>query len=409
MQATIVDTTLTKAPTGGAQTFLLDLCRGLISRGWRTTVITQCGPDDSVAKELRSREVCVREDLWKPHHLPEERGALLAEWVNVESPDVYVISISPDAGWLALPQLDPRISTVSIAHNDVGAFYAPLRHYGPFVDCGVGVSQETHRKVVTECGIPQERARHIPYGVKPLTEDQVAARWESRDGDTQLRIGYVGRIAQEQKRVLDFVPIIKGLRDRRVSFELHFVGDGETRGRLETLLRAEGLFDSVRFWGWLPQPEAVRRLSSIDVFVLPSDHEGLPVALLEAMSQGVAPVVTKIASGNTELVRDGVNGYLLPVGDFRGFADRLERLAGNRVLLRQMRRAAWETSLEYTVDRMVERYVTCFDDLSTERLGTRSTSRPLGPYPVMPCCRSRFPRWLRKVKWALAGSGLRSA
>ena len=50
-----------------------------------------------------------------------------------------------------------------------------------------------------------------------------------------------------------------------------------------------------------------------------SDYEGLPVALLEAMGNGLAPVVSRIASGNTELIKNEENGYLVEVGDIEGF------------------------------------------------------------------------------------------
>jgi len=144
----------------------------------------------------------------------------------------------------------------------------------------------------------------------------------------------------------------------------------------------------------------LERSSDLDVLLLLSDSEGLPVALLEGVGQALVPVVTRIASGNGEIVRDGVNGFLLPVGDVHGFADRLEELGRDGALLRKMKQAAWETSRDYTIERMVERYATSIENQCEE---SRTRIRPARamPYPVMPCCRSPYPRWLRKIKWCL--------
>src|ERR1700687_3949793 len=141
MHAVIVDTTLTTPPTGGGQTFLIELCRAFTHLGWRMSVVTQPGPELAVVASLVKAGADVHDKIWRRAHLPEERGRALAAWVNSESPDVYVVSISPDAGWLALPLLDPLIPTVSIAHNDVNAFYEPLKYYRLFIDSAVGVSE----------------------------------------------------------------------------------------------------------------------------------------------------------------------------------------------------------------------------------------------------------------------------
>jgi glycosyltransferase involved in cell wall biosynthesis len=409
MHIVIIDTTLTTPPTGGAQTFLIDLCGSLVGRGWGVSVVTQPGPEQRVAEALRAAGADVRQDIWRAADLPEERAERLAAWVNSARPDVYVVSISPDAGWLALPLLDPAVATVSIAHNDVSAFYDPLRHYAPFIDCAVGVSEETHRKIVARGGVPAARARQIAYGVRALGREEAERRGkEAADARAPLRVGYVGRLVEVQKRVSDFVPLAAELRRLGAGFELHLVGDGEDRASLEQEFRARGLDDAVRFWGWLSPEEVRGRLLALDAFVLLSEYEGLPVALLEAMGHALVPVVTGTGSGNTELVRDDENGFVVPVGDTASAAARLKLLAEDRARLGALRLAAWERAGEFSVERMVKRYLDCFERIvggaaaRDDRLGLPS------PYPPMPSCRSRYPSWLRRIKsrlLALAARG----
>jgi glycosyltransferase involved in cell wall biosynthesis len=397
MQIVVVDSTITTPPTGGAHTFVVELTCALVRRGEQVSLVTQPGPERSLVSAMREAGVEVREDIWRAVDLPEERAGRLASWVNGRGADVYLVSVSPDAGWLALPLLDARTATVAVVHSDGPAFYEPLRHYQSFIDCAVGVSRETLRKIVSYCGVEAGRARQIPYGVASITREESEARADATArGRAPLRAGYVGRLVQSQKRVLDLVPLAAEMRRRGLDFELHLVGDGPERAPLEEGFRAAGVGGRVKFWGWLSSAEVKGRLRELDVLLLVSDVEGLPVAMLEAMGHGVVPVVTRLDSGNAELVREGVNGFLEGVGDFAAFAERLLALERDRGRLAEMGRAAWETGRDYSVERMTERYAAAF----AESAGAAPARRGSGPgkFPVMRSCVSRYPFWLRKLK-----------
>jgi glycosyltransferase involved in cell wall biosynthesis len=407
MHICIVDTTITTPPTGGAQTFLVELCQALVRQGWQLSVITQPGPENAIQDSLEHAGATVLDQLWRRADLPEERGKALAAWVNSTRPDVYVVSISPDTGWLALPLLAPTIPTISIAHNDVGAFYAPVAHYAPLIDCAIGVSEETARHLREETGMPAERVRQIPYGVHPLAPPAAERRFANpRRAGAPLRLGYVGRVVTEQKRVLDFLGLARELKVTGVPFELHIIGDGPERIPLAEAFRKDGYREEVKFWGWLPQERIAERLAGLDVFMLLSDYEGLPVALLEAMGHAVAPVITRIPSGNTQLIRDGENGLLFPVGEVATAARHLARLASDPALLERLQRGAWNTAREYSVERMVQRYQDCFREISQTGFSRAHRLDAPRPYPLLPACRSRYPTWLRKLKYRLNASGI---
>src|SRR2546429_752794 len=396
MHVVIVDTTFTTPPTGGAHTFLVDLSAALVSRGARVSIVSQPGPDQAIGRALIEGGAEVTMKLWQRRHLPEEKASRLANWVNQERPDAYVVSASPDVGWLSLPLLDSAIATFTIAHNDVGAFYEPLKHYHLFADCAVGVSETIHQKIIRDCGVPSERARHIPYGVQPVALQQLGER--RSELERPLAIGYVGRIVQEQKRVMDFVPLARELTHRQVPFQLEIIGDGPDRNELERRLKAAGVAEHVEFTGWLSPDKVKTKLGTLDMFLLLSDYEGLPVALLEAMAHGVVPVVTRIESGNTQHVRDGENGFVLPVGDTASFAARLESLASDRETLAAFGRAAWETSKQYSIVKMADNYSAAFTEVA-QRVSARREREGVGAnYPVMNSCRSKYPFWLRRIK-----------
>jgi glycosyltransferase involved in cell wall biosynthesis len=399
MHIVFVDTTITTPPTGGAHTFLVDLCVRLTGQSYRVSVITQLGPDENLLKTMEAGGVEIQSNIWRPSHLPEERASLLAEWVRGHDVDVYVVSASPDVGWLTLPLIDPEIPTLSIAHNDNKAFYEPLYHYHQFVDIAIAVSSEIERKILA-AGVPAERVRQIPYGTEPVSEAEINARVEAgRTNPPVLNIGYVGRVVQEQKRVFEFAPLLVRLKSLDVSFQFHIIGDGSDRQQLGELFAASGVDGSVKFWGWQSPEGVAKLLGDLDVFLLMSDYEGLPVALLEAMGHGLAPIVSRIPSGNSQLIDDGENGFLAEVGDIGGFASRIEALAGDLDRLRKIQNAAWKTSQDYTVSRMVDRYLRCFDDARSRGLSRNYRRQVGGAYPPMPSCVSRYPFWMRKIKY----------
>src|SRR5437763_3821308 len=126
MHVVIVDTTFTTPPTGGAHTFLVDLSAALVSRGARVSIVSQPGPDQAIGRALIEGGADVTMNLWQRQHLPEEKASRLANWVNQERPGAYVVSASPDVGWLALHLLDSAIATLSNAKNEVGGLYESL-------------------------------------------------------------------------------------------------------------------------------------------------------------------------------------------------------------------------------------------------------------------------------------------
>ncbi len=128
---------------------------------------------------------------------------------------------------------------------------------------------------------------------------------------------YVGRLANAQKRV---DVLLAGLaRLRHPGWQLHIVGDGPDRGRLEHLARDLGLDRQVEWHGW--QSQAWRTVGGASCFCLTSDYEGFPMVLLEAMARGIPAIATDCPTGPRDIIVPGQNGYLIPPGNDEAFAD----------------------------------------------------------------------------------------
>ena len=136
--------------------------------------------------------------------------------------------------------------------------------------------------------------------------------------------------------------------------DLVLAGDGELRATLQAQVAAAGLEQRVSFLG-------VRRdvpdlLRAADVFALTSVSEGASITVLEAMASGVPSVLTAVG-GNGELVRDGVEGLLVPRHDDEAAAQALMRILGDAALRTKLGAEARHRALStYQLDRTVARY-----------------------------------------------------
>jgi glycosyltransferase involved in cell wall biosynthesis len=160
------------------------------------------------------------------------------------------------------------------------------------------------------------RVRTIPNGVDTRRyrrdeEDRAAVRRELTLQPDAWVVGTVSRLSSKKRHdvLIDAFAIV--LRERPAA-RLLVVGDGELRGMLERRAREAGLADAVRFLGARSDVPAV--LSAMDAFAFPSEFEGCPNAVLEAMSCAL-PVVGADVPGTRELVRPGSTGRLVAPDD----------------------------------------------------------------------------------------------
>jgi glycosyltransferase involved in cell wall biosynthesis len=350
----LIDTLLSIPPFGGPIFFLGQLANQLRGRGWDVSIITQRGPDPRVRDALVRDGLDVVEGPWKPWHLPETKARLFREWVVETALDVFVISNCRDVSWLTLPFLPERVRAVSIAHHDVAAYYNPVQHYFPYIDLAVGVSPQIRDRLAVMPGAAPDRCRYIPYGVDVLDADRASAK-VSAAGVPRFNIGYVGRVVENQKRVMSFPPLLRRLA-RRIPFHFHVIGDGPDRAALERAFAEHGVSDRISFLGWLEGEELRRRLEELDVLVMVSETEGLPIAMLEAMGHAVVPVVSEVGSGMSSVVEDGRNGFLIDFRDLATYAERIEWLFKDAGLLRTMQWKSWETAQGYKAEHMGASY-----------------------------------------------------
>lgn len=142
--------------------------------------------------------------------------------------------------------------------------------------------------------------------------------------DRTIHVGLLGRL-EPVKRVDIFLQLAALLDSAQpaASLRFHVLGDGSLRTALEARAAGLGLAGKVVFHGH--QAEAMQWLACLDVLVLCSDHEGMPMVLLEAMAAGI-PVVAHAVGGITSAMRDGVGGVLVDRQDAHAYAEAVSRV-----------------------------------------------------------------------------------
>jgi N-acetyl-alpha-D-glucosaminyl L-malate synthase BshA len=155
------------------------------------------------------------------------------------------------------------------------------------------------------------------------------------------------------KRVLDCVRILELVR-KEVDAELMMVGDGPLRGPAEDLAYDLGLRDHVSFLG--KQDHVERLFPTAHVLLMPSELEAFGLAALEGMACGTPPVATR-CGGVPELIKDGVNGFLEPVGDIPAQARRvIELLTDDRLYERMSAAAREDAEWRFCTSIVIPRY-----------------------------------------------------
>jgi glycosyltransferase involved in cell wall biosynthesis len=186
-----------------------------------------------------------------------------------------------------------------------------------------------------------------------------------RNGDARPKMLFVGRI-NAFKSVETLVAAAGQLRQAGVDdFELQLVGEGDRRVSVERMVVEQDLTRHVRFLGWVERDKLIDVYRQADIFVTATTWEGMPNTVLEGMACGL-PVVATRASGLEELVRDGVNGYLVDINDTAAMAKKLAELLQNpherQRMGKQSRKIAEN---EFAWEFIAEQYVDVYRQVTT--------------------------------------------
>jgi glycosyltransferase involved in cell wall biosynthesis len=317
---------ITDLKFGGAQTLLLELLKRLDRKRYLPQVACLFGGDSPLGKQIQASDVPLTDlrmhawwrldALWRLYRLlRKERPAILHASL------FHAIFAARVTGRLAgTPVILSWRHNVNIggrAREWVNRVTAPLD------DGVIAVSEKARQAEIRAASVPADKVRLIYNGIDPksyaiekgrsMAQHRTLLRHELGIPAQAFLIGAVGRL-HPQKGLSVLLEAFAAVLEQIPQAWLVLVGEGELHADLENRASALGISDSTTFAGRREDIPAV--LSTLDVFVLPSLWEGLPMALLEAMATGL-PVIATEVGGTPEVVVDGETGILIPADDVK--------------------------------------------------------------------------------------------
>lgn len=371
---------------GGLERVALELAIGQLEAGYRVTVLSLAPPPDGpLAAELRAAGVAV-DRVARPR--PGVDLALvvrLSRWLRA-----HRVRLVHTHNRMALIYGAPaaRIAGAAAVHtkhgnNPKGGTRLIAGNFaGRFVDAFVAVSEETAAFARSRREVDERRLSVIPNGIDvgrfhpdPHARERVRAALGIA-ADAWV-VGTVGRVAVEknQQLLLRAVAPLLGPGARVV-----VAGDGPLSGSLAELARTLGVAPFVHLLGVRHDVPDV--LNALDVFVLTSSTEGLPLVIPEAMATGL-PIVSTRVGGIPNVVEERLTGFVVPPGDEGAVRERLVTLEADRELGRACGgRARAVAVARFSVDRMRREYIELYQHVLAGRtrrgtsVGRRTRAAP---------------------------------
>lgn len=362
---------------GGPALHVAYLSEGLTDRGYDTTLVagTLARGEESMAEvaERRGAKIVQLDALHREIAPLRDAKAILrlASIIRRERPTIlHTHTAKAGAVGRIAALLAGRARPPIVVHTFHGhvlrGYFSPLttlafrtleRWLARMSTALIAVSPEVRDDLVRLHVAPQSKFVVIRLGIE--LDERVGGGEEARRATRRMLgvaedafvVGWVGRMTAV-KRTDDVVRALRNLVDRGIGAHLLLVGDGPDREHLERYAHELGVIRRCLFVGY--QDDVGRFYEAIDVLLLPSANEGTPVSVIEALAARRPAVATRVG-GTSDVLRDGVDGFLVEAGDADALGERLAELATDPARREQMGAEGRARVLErYAVDRLVD-------------------------------------------------------
>ncbi len=374
MRITLVISTLSG---GGAERVATTMANYWAAKGWEVTILTTDFRDQSSWYGLHSGVTHLDLGRRRFDNLPidtqravplgdlindcsqSERAVLIAQATHILKLRAAIMSTLPEVviSYMNLTNICVLSATRGLGLPVIATEHCDVNH--SFLGEGRELlrrrlyPQASYVTVLTEesldyfSSVAGIRGRIIPNALTPPVFSSSDEMPQQKTGKTLLAMG---RLAHEK----GFDLLLKAfaiVANRHADWTLEILGEGEVRPYLESCVQKLELAERVRMPGFTRRPfDAMRRA---DLFVLSSLEEGFANVLVEAMACGAAVVSFDCPSGPRHIVRNGVDGILVPPRDAEAMATALDRLMGDEAERQRLAAKAPEVVERFGVERVM--------------------------------------------------------
>lgn len=354
MRVTLV---ITNLDSGGAERAASIMSNYWAQEGWEVTLLTFDDGSTPPFYDLDTRIRLISLDIYPVSSNPIaaignnlKRIYMLRQAIRESEPDV-IISITTFVNILVLfATRGLGVPVVVSEQNDpltspIGSVWAWLRRWTYTFEAQVVVPTERAKAYFS----PTIKARTtaIPNPMTPLPDTGTASPELMLDKPSIVAMGRF----YPQKGLDLLLKAFARIKDRHPDWTVTILGDGPLRPDLESLRDTLGLEDRVHLPGRVKNPHEV--LAQAELFVLPSRSEGWPMALGEAMSCGLPVIASDCRTGPREMIRDGVDGVLVPPEDVEALATAMGQLMSDESARKRLASRAVEITERFGLEKVM--------------------------------------------------------
>jgi glycosyltransferase involved in cell wall biosynthesis len=320
---------------GGAEMHVVRLANQLCSR-WNVSIVSLSS--EGPYRPLLDRRIRCVEALKKRRKsaLAEAAASLPILWttLRVSRPDLIcsVLALPSIAAWVVRKCGFNKVPWITLIQNNVRADLDALPENRRLIMrlllsnaysscCGLIASSFGVRQSLDALSVALQRKCEVIYNIG--FDDRFVLNDRNRVPSDGRSLVACGRLAAQKNYPL-LLKAFALARQKLPDLTLTVLGDGPERGKLERLVKSLDLHRSVRFAGFVPDPQA--QMARADALVLSSDYEGFGNVIVEAMALGTPVISTDCPYGPSEIIATGQTGVLVPVGDVESLADAIVSL-----------------------------------------------------------------------------------
>jgi glycosyltransferase involved in cell wall biosynthesis len=248
----------------------------------------------------------------------DHNSAIIESYID-NTPGIILTNHSPELECLvAYPK--PEKVIICLVHDHL--YYIIAKKYIAIIDVLVTHNYELYKELRLMFPWKWHSILYLPYGIN------LSKNIRKPNADRPLKIAFVGRLCIE-KGIFDLVRMDDLLKEKSISVNWLITGDGPEKSNFLEMIKHRPNFEHQTFDS---TSDLFDKLVNCDVFILPSVLDGTPVALLEAMSVGLVPVIYRFNEGIKKVVTSEV-GYIVEVGNVKQAVSVIKKLNDHRDLL----------------------------------------------------------------------------
>jgi colanic acid/amylovoran biosynthesis glycosyltransferase len=351
---------------GGPVTWLMHLLPYLKQTGFEVScfILFHKGNNGPLYEHLVKNDITVHTSSFLSS--TEDNIKWILDCLQKNTPHLFVPNIVVPAYYACKWAKKAGVTTIGISHSDDPFYHAIQKefiggHKSFRLDGMICVSKVLEQQLLKSKYASKVKIKRIPYGV--IIPDSKATR-----DDTSLRVIYVGRLAEQQKRISEVTRSFCEMTQKINGVEAIIYGDGPDKINVENILNEQQINTTVSLGGNIHPKQMTDKLLKAHVIVLLSDYEGLPISILEAMACGVVPVCLNMRSGITELIENGKTGCIVD-DRYVHFIETIKELKADNLLREQMSLNAKQLVKEnFSLEISCNSYSSFFNDFKINRI-----------------------------------------